>query len=165
MDANRTPAERIDRPGRLLSQLARVSGAYMARGLQPLGITAAQYPYLMVLYRRDGLSQEELAADLRIDKAAAKRAIDPLVAAGLVRRERNPDDARAYRLSATERALALRPAIQALLDRWEGALTSGFTDAERERLLDSLNRMARNAVDAMRPLAKNPPKEKDPRHA
>ncbi len=140
--------ERIERPGRLIALLSRVSGAYMARAMRPFGLAAAHYPVLMVLYRRDGLSQEELAQDLQVDKSAAKRTVDPLVAAGYVRRERNPLDRRAYRLYATEKALVVRPALQAVLDGYEAALSAEFSPAERAAAIDLLNRMARNAVAA-----------------
>ena len=58
------------------------------------------------------LTLNGLAAELYLDKSTASRVVDSLVRKGYVRRTSDPDDARAIRLEATGRGLALHAKIQ-----------------------------------------------------
>jgi DNA-binding MarR family transcriptional regulator len=53
---------------RLVSILHRHSQIYINYALKEFGITSAEYSFLLHLYRKDGLTQEELSSYLCIDK-------------------------------------------------------------------------------------------------
>jgi len=64
--------------GYLMNHIARQFAILLGEGLKPLGIAPAQFPILLELWQKDGLSQQELLerADLKeatIDNASAGR--------------------------------------------------------------------------------------------
>ncbi|MET8884942.1 MarR family winged helix-turn-helix transcriptional regulator [Streptomyces rubiginosohelvolus] len=98
------------------------------------GLTVAQHLVLKMLNDVGPCSQQELSAQLRIDRSVMVGCIDGLEDSGLVRRERHPRDRRAYAVTLTpEAGPALAEAedgVPRLLDRAFGALTA----AERRTL-------------------------------
>ncbi|WP_243683766.1 MarR family transcriptional regulator [Methanosarcina barkeri] len=65
----------------------------------------------MVLYRKDGLSQETIAKTLKVSKATSTRAIKNLEKEGYVYRQRDENDLRAYRVYLTEKGKEVRKVI------------------------------------------------------
>jgi DNA-binding MarR family transcriptional regulator len=137
-----------DRLGRSIALVYRRSQVFLSRELEPLGLSASTYSPLLALYHRDAQSQEEIAHRVGVDKAAVKRAVDKLIEAGYVRREECPDDGRAWRVRLTRKALAARPRVEAVLDRWEALTTAGLSSAGIGGLRKGLKEMASNAVAA-----------------
>lgn len=62
--------------GRYISILYRQAQAYISSQMKQYNIGSGQYSFLLVLYRNDGISQEELSDQLMIDKGTTARAID-----------------------------------------------------------------------------------------
>lgn len=111
-----------------------------------VGLTAAQYTALSVLYRRSGISSSELARRSLVRAQTMAGTIDPLIDAGYVRRDADPDHGRRLLLSITPRGAevveALTPSIHAL----EDLLAADLTDQERAQFADYLRR-ARTSLD------------------
>jgi DNA-binding MarR family transcriptional regulator len=95
-------------------------------------VSAIQLVALMHLIGHDGARPSELASGLNLGAAAVTGLVDRMVAAGLVRRKDDPDDARAWRLHVTaagRRAVdSARPVIAAA----NRALAARFTRDELE---------------------------------
>lgn len=77
--------------------------------IEPYGIGSGQFPFLMRLYREDGINQESLSDYLKIDKGTTARAIQKLVDEGYVFRQRDEKDRRSYRVFLTEKGKKLEP--------------------------------------------------------
>jgi DNA-binding MarR family transcriptional regulator len=135
--------------GRYISILHRRSQLYLGRELAAIDLSAATYAPLLALYGRDGMSQEELARHVGVDKAAMKRSIDGLEAAGYVIREADQADRRAYKVRLTSHARDMRPQVEAVFSAWESLLVEGLDAAEVERLRASLKRMADRASSSI----------------
>ena len=71
---------------RTIARVSRKSQAYLARVLMKYDLTVAEQPFFMALQYREGVTQEELTAMVRVDKAAAARAVRSLEATGFRRR-------------------------------------------------------------------------------
>jgi DNA-binding MarR family transcriptional regulator len=124
--------------GFLLNDVARLLRTAYDRRVRPLGLTRAQWWVLTHLFRRDGVTQSELAETLEVEKATLGRLLDRLEAKGWVRREHDARDRRAWRVylsDAAEPALRTMRAIAADLRR--DAL-AGLSATERERFVDTL---------------------------
>ncbi|WP_229394504.1 MarR family transcriptional regulator [Methanosarcina sp. DH1] len=65
----------------------------------------------MVLYLKDGISQEILAKTLKVSKATSTRSIKNLEKEGYVYRQRDKNDLRAYRVYLTEEGKEVRKVI------------------------------------------------------
>lgn len=92
---------------------SRVLVAVAARSLTAAGedVTLPQYRALVVLASRGPAKVAELAAELDVNASTATRMCDRLVAKGLVRRERDPDDRRTVHISISEAGRELVAAV------------------------------------------------------
>ncbi len=132
--------------GRMISCLYRHTQMYFDRQLKTLSIGYGSMAFLMVLYRLDGIRQEEISQKLHIDKATTTRAIQKLVKAGYVVREPDSTDRRANRIFLTEKGVALKPKLRKMSDDWTRRLTAGFTEAEKNQIFVLLGKLAGNAT-------------------
>jgi DNA-binding MarR family transcriptional regulator len=109
-----------------------------------LGVTRAQWRVIAVLGHHPGMKQVELADRLDIEPISACRIVDRLVEAGLVERQRDPGDRRAWRVSLTARAEPLRERLGALADEISLEAFAGIGDAELEVVRAALARVREN---------------------
>jgi len=135
--------------GRWISLLYRYGQMFITKELQPYSIGKGQFLFLIALFRRDGMRQEELSHLLKIDKGTTARAISRLEKAGYVRREPSREDLRANLVFLTPKALEFRPKLAAVLRRWSEIMSAGMTETEVDQALAILERMAQNAIDYM----------------
>ncbi|MER7071760.1 MarR family transcriptional regulator [Terrabacter sp. NPDC000476] len=76
--------------------------------LEPLGLTHPQYLVMLALWERSPLTVREIGNLLRLEPATLSPLLKRLEAAGLVSRDRHPDDERALAITLTGRGRALR---------------------------------------------------------
>ena len=76
--------------------------------LDELGLTYPQYLVMLVLWERGTLPVKDIGAALQLDYGTLTPLIKRLESAGLVRRERSPQDERTVRVFLTEQGLDLR---------------------------------------------------------
>lgn len=114
--------------GRLVSILYRKNQVYMNLMLKPLNLTASEFPIILYLFGHEGVTQEELASYLLIDKASTARAVQSLVNKGYIKKERDKIDRRANNVSLTEMAFAQKSTIFELLYQWNDFLTEGLDE-------------------------------------
>jgi DNA-binding MarR family transcriptional regulator len=127
--------------GKYLSILYRQAQSYITHHLKPYNIGGGQYIFLLALYRHDGISQEELSQELLIDKATTARALSKLEQAGYVRRSRDPEDKRAYRIFLTDRAREVKPVIYRTVQAWNSLLGADLNEEEKARIGVILQKM------------------------
>ena len=132
---------------RQISVTYRCAMRYREHELADTGLAGFQTPYLMALYRHEGLTQEELARYLNVNKSSVTRQLAALEEQGYVRREPDPNDRRSLLVYPTEKANALRERIRQVLRDWNGYLTADFTDEEKETLSRLMSRVAERAED------------------
>jgi DNA-binding MarR family transcriptional regulator len=109
----------------------RTNLAYMAKELEDYRIGSGQFDFLMILYRKDGISQETLAKILKVSKATSTRAIQSLEKEGYLYRQRDENDHRAYRVYLTEKGKEMRGVILEKLNSFVDTLLSDFTPEEK----------------------------------
>jgi MarR family transcriptional regulator, organic hydroperoxide resistance regulator len=103
-------------PGYLVWRLSMKWRAAVDRALAPLGLTHAQYVVLASLYGMEQAgqrpTQRELADHTGLEALYTSKLARALDADGLIRRDRDPVDTRAVRLTLTGRGSeVVRPAI------------------------------------------------------
>lgn len=76
--------------------------------LEPLGLTHPQYLVMLALWGQEPLSLSALGHLLDLDAGTLSRLVKRLEAAGLVTRDRNPDDERSLAVALTDDGRALR---------------------------------------------------------
>ncbi|MFJ8040433.1 MarR family winged helix-turn-helix transcriptional regulator [Kitasatospora sp. NPDC096147] len=76
--------------------------------LKDLGITYPQYLVMLVLWEQGALPVKRIGEHLRLDSGTLSPLLKRLEAAGLIRRERSPEDERSVTVSLTEAGAVLR---------------------------------------------------------
>jgi len=127
-------------PGYLVNHLARLFADGLRKRIAPLGIVPGQFPALLALWEKDGLTQKELLALLNIEQATLANTLTRMERDGLIVRREHPADARARTIHLTEKARSIRDsAYKAAMETNEEALTD-LSDRERQGFLDFMQR-------------------------
>jgi MarR family transcriptional regulator, organic hydroperoxide resistance regulator len=107
------------------------------------GIAGMQWFVLVMLGRRDGLSQGELIQEYEMDPSRVTRTAKSLEADGLIRRERPPEDNRVVRMYLTDEGRELLwsrlPRVNEELRRRVSSILSDEELRELRRMLGSLS--------------------------
>jgi len=125
----------MDDPGKIIGPIAHIyrsNLAYMVKELEEYRIGSGQFDFLMVLYHKDGISQESLAKILKVSKASSTRALQSLEKEGYVYRQRDENDHRAYKVYLTEKGKEIRNVVLEKLISFVDTLLSDFTPEEKE---------------------------------
>lgn len=131
------------------AKLHRLMIALCKQDVMDLGIQASQIPFIAELLHCDApVTQDELSAALVIDKAATARALDQLEQNGFVNRIVNPDNRRQKLVTATAKAKAIQSALYGIFQNASDILTHNFSREEMDQILNLLDRMITNAMDA-----------------
>jgi len=85
-----------------LRQATRAVSIIYDRHIEKAGITSTQYSILRAIHNRPGITMQELAETMVMDRTVALRAIQPLTRGGLVQLKPAPDLARKQSLSLTK---------------------------------------------------------------
>lgn len=105
-----------------------------------------QLVLLMRLGEEEGINQQELAKRGFFDRPSATRMIDKLEKSGLIRREPDLDDRRAYRLYLTPNGKRLRVKLDRIATGMH-RFYRGFTQKEKEELIRLLTKLQENLSD------------------
>ena len=127
-----------------LTKLYQSSKRYRERLDCPL--SAFQQLDVCQACRSPGSSQDAIARRLCVSKSSAARHLAALEQSGYVTRATDPEDRRILRVTPTEKALAIFPQEEALMEEWEQRLLEDFTPEERTALAALLERAARKAA-------------------
>lgn len=111
------------------------------------GMTTAQYTALTVLERRPGITSSELARRSFVRAQTMAQTMDPMLDAGLVRRERDPLHARRLLLYLTDEGAAAIARAAPHVGALERRIATGFTEEEGAAFAEYLRR-ARHSLQA-----------------
>ena len=131
--------------GALLNKAASAFRDRANTALAPLGVEIRQFIVLTVLTETRPLSQQALGQMLGIDRTTMVALIDDLEKNGYARRERNPQDRRAYAVNLTPKGRATQKRAEKALEELDNALLARFSHAEREQLRQLLLRVLSDA--------------------
>lgn len=136
--------------GRLVSVINRHVKCFISKELEPYNLGSGQFHYLLMLYKNDGISQEEMTKYIIKDKGTTARAIKKLENEGYITRKVNIKDKRAYKIYLTQKALDMKPIITKVLRKSTQILESGFSREEKNMAVDILKKMAHNTAEFMK---------------
>lgn len=130
------------------SIIHRFSVMYHIKSLKEYNIHGHQLGYIYYICESPGLSQEELASHLKLNKASVAKGLRRLIADGYVRRVQNQKDRRAYRLFPTEKAETLSLECIQTIEGFNEILTRGMTAEEEETFRKLIVKACKNVMDA-----------------
>ncbi len=124
--------------GFILHDVARRLRTTYDRRVRELGLTRSQWWVLTHLFRKDGITQSELAETLELEKPSLGRLLDRLEAKGWVRREMDARDRRAKRVFLTFAAETPMRIMRKIAAGVREDALSGLSTADRDRFVDAL---------------------------
>jgi DNA-binding MarR family transcriptional regulator len=126
---------------RNITEITRCGVQYRTETLAPLELKACHASYLREICAEPGISQDKLASRICINKSNVARQAAVLEEGGFITRAPSPEDKRVMCLYPTEKALALLPRMNTILDQWEECLIGDLSAQELEILDRALERM------------------------
>ena len=133
--------------GVFISIIHRTRLIHLNNEMKDLELTAGQVPFLMHLSHKEGITQDNLAVHLHIDKGTVARALKKLEDNGFIYREINPQNRRKYLLFLTEKGRQIVPKIHQIDKEWEKSVCSDLSDAEYIPLLNTLQTLAMKSLE------------------
>lgn len=130
--------------GYQVNLLSRLFAQGLAARIAPHGVVPGQFPALLALFERDGLSQRELCDRVRIEQPTMANTLQRMERDGLVRRVPDPTDGRRVHIRLTEDARAIEHDVISAARQVNASATGGLTDAEVATYLDLTARLIRN---------------------
>ena len=131
---------------RWLSIIQRHSNIYYHKHFEELGISSGQYMFVLCICDEPGLTQEQIADSLAMNKSTVTRALAQLESDDFIIKKPNEKDKRSYKVFPTDKAKKSYCQIMKSLYSWEDVLIKGFTEDEQEMLHNMLMRVAKNVL-------------------
>ncbi len=112
----------------------RAHRAVLARRLAPHGLHAGQEALLLAVWSQPGLRQVALAERLEVEPPTVSRMIERLERGGLIRRERDPHDARLWRVHPTARSRLLEASVRRIHADLDAVMEAALGSSGRDQL-------------------------------
>ena len=135
----------MENPARKITKIAREAEHLVLLATRADGIGTAEIDCIHAVRHHPGVTQAELVAMLRSDKAAIARRTASLERKGYLRRAPNPNDGRSQLLYATERAEGLRNTKAEAESAFYDYLMAGLDEAEQTAFLAALDVLYRRS--------------------
>ena len=132
-----------------LTKISRVAAQYRTEQLAPLGLKACHGSYLSAICRCPGITQDQLARRIFINKSNVARQLAVLEEDGFVERRPSPEDKRAMLVYPTQKALDALPEISRIFREWESMVAQDLTEEERALAVKMLAKMEVRAGEWM----------------
>jgi DNA-binding MarR family transcriptional regulator len=129
-------------PAFLLAQVGAHAASRFAERLNALQLLPPDAGVLRLLRMSAGISQQELAARLRIHPSRLVSIVDNLEKRKFVERKVNPDDRRLYSLHLTSSGVEILGQIGKVAREHQDALFSALSSEERVELASLLHKVA-----------------------
>lgn len=132
-----------------VSLLYRLNTSLLERFLADFEYCPGQIPYIISTIEKEGQTQDELAALIRVNRAATARTLKKMEKAGLVVRKENPENRRQNLVYPTDKSKANLDDLLEILDQHNAIMFEGFSDEERQQAVGFMNRVISNVQRAV----------------
>ena len=130
--------------GKYISIIYRKGQIYWGKCLKEQDIASAEYPILLILLQKEGITQEAIATELDLDKSAVARSVQSLLEKGFIERKKDDIDRRCNRIYLTEKGYKSKESLQETKAGWETILAKSFTREERAEAKVLLGKVVEN---------------------
>ena len=130
---------------RNINLLSRCQNLYRTDRLRDSGLSAPYYNYVLPICHTPGLSQEQLARRLCINKYNVTRHLAQLEENGYVERRPSESDKRQTLVYPTQKMLDLLPEVRRGIQEWDDYLFDGLSPEELEQFDATLFKITQRA--------------------
>ena len=132
-----------------VTDIARCAALYRQEELAALGLKSCHASYLCAVCDHPGITQDQLARRIFINKSNVARQLVILEEDGFVERRPSPEDKRAIQVFPTEKAREALPEIVRIFKVWESFVAQDLSEEERKCLVSMLEKMKARSADWM----------------
>lgn len=132
-----------------VTDVARCAALFRQEELAALGLKACHASYLDAICSSPGITQDQLARRIFINKSNVARQLVVLEEDGFVERRPSPEDKRAIQVFPTEKARACMPEIIRIFRFWESFVAQDLSAQERRALVSMLEKLKARSADWM----------------
>ncbi|QCX33682.1 winged helix-turn-helix transcriptional regulator [Caloramator sp. E03] len=125
----------------LNSKIFRNIQIYLDRVLKKYELSSGSCPYLFVLEKNEGISQNNLSKEIGNDKAMSARTITKLIEQGYVYKKQHERNSRAYKLYLTEKAKEVMPKIHEEIQELLNLITEDLSEEEKLITMKALKKI------------------------
>ena len=129
-----------------INRIWRCSVFYRSNKLEHEGLNGHQHSYVMRICQNPGITQDQLAKMIYINKSNVTRQLALLEQSGFITRSPGSKDKRVMQVFPTQKAFDIYPQVQRLAMEWDDYLLDDFSDEERRQLFLMLERVMKKAV-------------------
>ena len=130
-----------------INRISRCSVLFKNGKLEHEELNAYQHVYIRNVCREPGISQDNLAKSIYVNKSTVTRQLALLEQNGFISRIPSEKDKRVMQVFPTRKALDILPEVKRVSAEWEAYITTGLTDEERVFFLSILERMMEKAAE------------------
>ncbi|WP_026696135.1 MarR family winged helix-turn-helix transcriptional regulator [Peribacillus kribbensis] len=117
---------------------------YIKNRLAPFNLAPEQNLILMLLWEKDGLSQNEISMKLDKDKTNIARMVVNLEGKGIIRRTVSPYDRRSFEVYLTDKGKELGEKVIPITEEFNELVINGISSDELAELSRILQKMRSN---------------------
>ena len=132
-----------------VAEIARCAALFRQEELTPLGLKSCHSSYIDAICTCPGITQDQLARRIFINKSNVARQLVVLEEDGFVERRPSTEDKRAIQVFPTQKALDSMPEITRIFRCWEGFVAQDLSEAERKALVSMLEKLKSRSADWM----------------
>ena len=135
--------------GFLITKIHHLGGRIFSEVLRDLSIDIkpGQGRVLFALWRKDGVSANELAEETQLSKSTLTEVVDRLEKAGMVGRSRSKQDRRRVIIKLTAEARNLQKKYELASNRMTEIFYGGLSSEEKDRFDDLLRRTLQTLIE------------------
>lgn len=130
-----------------INTISRCAVLYRNDKLDDMSLMPLYHSYVFIITKHPGISQDELAAHLCINKSNVTRGVNNLEKLGYIKRIPDECDKRILRVYPTDKMLDAYPKIKEVLRDWNHYLTADIDENEINIFESVLERIAKKAKD------------------
>lgn len=134
---------------RKMNVISRCQGLYRSEQISNEELCACHHSFLLAVGGTPGLTQEQLAKRLCLNKSTVTRALNQLEEKGYLERRQDASDKRVYRIFPTELCKELLPRVRQIARDWTACITQGVSEEELAHFYAILERLEQNAKETV----------------
>ncbi len=112
----------------------------------PFGLKSCHISYLSRICCYPGISQDQLAQMMFINKSNVARQAAALEKSGFITRTPSPSNKRVLQLHPTQKTQELMPRLEQIVEAWDRQIMDGLTEDEVQTVAGILQKMKDNAA-------------------
>lgn len=128
-----------------INRIHRMGGVVYNSKLRDYGIAQCQHPYILLICREPGISQEKLAKEICVNKSNVTRQLAALEEKALITRKQDEQDRRIWRVYPTQTMQELLPCVRKVMREWNEYILAPLSEQEQQTLIALLEKVSEQA--------------------